>query len=114
MKSLQYLLILQLGTIEYMMVTVISHLIRCDNMSQNETAEQQNMATQWPDLLGQLFDRMTGKEAIITYSFRGLEVEIPRAAGPRGQSLGSAKWVLNGDLVIKAQSHSQGSGGIER
>jgi len=62
---------------------------------------------QWPDLLGQLFDRLTGKEAVITYSFRSLEVEIPRAAGPGGQSLGSAKWVFNGDRVIRAQSHSQ-------
>jgi hypothetical protein len=76
-------------------------------MSQNKASEQQKMDTQWPDLLGQLFDRLTGKEAIITYSFRSLEVEIPRAAGPGGQNLGSAKWVFNGDLVIKAQSHFQ-------
>ncbi|HEY7573513.1 MAG TPA: hypothetical protein VH796_19300 [Nitrososphaeraceae archaeon] len=76
-------------------------------MSQNEASKQQKMDTQWPDFIGQLFDRLTGKEAIITYSFRSLEVEIPRAAGPGGQSLGSAKWVFNGDLVIKAQSHSQ-------
>lgn len=70
-------------------------------------SEQQKTATQWPDLLGQLFDRLTGKEAVITYSFRSLEVEIPRVAGPGGQSLGSAKWVFNGDLVIRAQSYSQ-------
>ena len=70
-------------------------------------SEQQKTATQWPDLLGQLFDRLTGKEAVITYSFRSLEVEIPRAGGPGGQSLGSAKWVFNGDLVIRAQSYSQ-------
>jgi hypothetical protein len=76
-------------------------------MSESKVSEQQKTATQWPDLLGQLFDRLTGKEAVITYSFRGLEVEIPRAAGPGGQSLGSAKWVFNGDLVIRAQSYSQ-------
>ncbi len=75
-------------------------------MSENKVSEQQKLATRWPDLLGQLFDRLTGKEAII-YSFRSLEVEIPRAAGPGGQSLGSAKWVFNGDLVIRVQSHSQ-------
>lgn len=75
-------------------------------MSESKVSEQQKTATQWPDLLGELFDRLTGKEAVITYSFRSLEVEIPRAAGPGGQSLGSAKWVFNGDLVIRAQSHS--------
>lgn len=74
-------------------------------MSESKVSEQQKTATQWPDLLGQLFDRLTGKEAVITYSFRSLEVEIPRAAGPGGQSLGSAKWVFNGDLVIRAQAH---------
>jgi hypothetical protein len=76
-------------------------------MSESKVSEQQKTATQWPDLLGQLFDRLTGKEAVITYSLRSLEVEIPRAAGPGGQSLGSAKWVFNGDLVIEAQSYSQ-------
>ena len=81
-------------------------------MSKSEISEQQKTATQWPDMVGQLFDRLTGKEAVITYSFRSLEVEIPRAAGPSGQSLGSAKWVFNGDLVIKAQS--QTSHKIER
>ncbi len=63
-------------------------------MGENETSEIRKTATQWPDLLGQLIDRVTGKEAVITYSFRSLEVEIPRAAGSGGQSLGSAKWVL--------------------
>jgi hypothetical protein len=81
-------------------------------MSKSEISEQQKTATRWPDMVGQLFDRLTGKEAVITYSFRSLEVEIPRAAGPGGQSLGSAKWVFNGDLVIKAQS--QTSHKIER
>jgi hypothetical protein len=75
-------------------------------------SEQLKTATQWPDMVGQLFDRLTGKEAVITYSFRSLEVEIPRAAGPGGLSLGSAKWVFNGDLLIKAQS--QTSHKIER
>ena len=81
-------------------------------MSKSEISEQQKTATQWPDMVGQLFDRLTGKEAVITYSFRSLEVEIPRATGPGGQSLGSANWVFNGDLVIKAQS--QTSHKIER
>lgn len=83
-------------------------------MSESKISDQPKITTQWPDLMGQLFDRLTGKEAVITYSFRSLEVEIPRAAGPGGQSLGSAKWVVNGDLVIKAQSHSHKSHEIER
>jgi hypothetical protein len=41
-----------------------------------------------------------------------LEIDIPKAAGPQGQTLGSAKWVVNGELVIKAQT--QKSSEIER
>jgi hypothetical protein len=76
-------------------------------MGKNET-EQQGMvsATQWADLIGQLFDRLTGKGAVISYSFKNLEVDIPKAAGPQGQTLGSAKWVVNGELVIKAQAQT--------
>jgi hypothetical protein len=87
------------------MVTYINDGSIHQSMSESKTSEKQKMETQWPDLLGQLFDRLTGKEAIISYGFRNLEIEVPRAAGPGGQNLGSAKWVLNGDLVIKAQSH---------
>jgi hypothetical protein len=76
-------------------------------MGKNET-EQQGMAsaTQWADLIGQLFDRLTGKGAVISYSFKNLEVDIPKAAGPQGQTLGRAKWVVNGELVIKAQAQT--------
>jgi hypothetical protein len=76
-------------------------------MGKNEP-EQQGMAsaTQWADLIGQLFDRLTGKGAVISYSYKNLEVDIPKAAGPQGQTLGSAKWVVNGELVIKAQAQT--------
>jgi hypothetical protein len=82
-------------------------------MGKNETEEQGRAATtQWADLMGQLFDRLTGKGAVVSYGFRNLEIDIPRAAGPQGQTIGSAKWVINGELVIKAQAQSAGE--IER
>jgi hypothetical protein len=49
---------------------------------------------------------------VVSYGFRNLEIDIPKAAGPQGQTLGSAKWVINGELVIKAQAQSTGD--IER
>ena len=70
----------------------------------NQSEQQKGTATQWADLMGELFDRLTGKEAVISYNFRNLEVDVPRAAGPGGQDLGAAKWVVNGELVIKAQA----------
>ena len=79
-------------------------------MGKNESEEKGTAppATQWADLMGQLFDRLTGKGAVVSYSFRNLEIDIPKAAGPQGQTLGSAKWVINGEIVIKAQAQSTG------
>lgn len=82
-------------------------------MEKKQSEEQQSApTTQWAELLGQLFDRLTGKGAVVSYKFRNLEIDIPRASGPQGQTLGSAKWVINGELVIKAQAET--SGNIER
>jgi hypothetical protein len=63
-------------------------------MSESKHYEQQQPESQWAD------------------GFRNIEVDIPKAAGPQGQNLGSAKWVFNGDLVIKAQTNK--SDEIER
>ncbi|HEX5978296.1 MAG TPA: hypothetical protein VFY68_13520, partial [Nitrososphaeraceae archaeon] len=74
-------------------------------MGKHETEEQgRTSATQWAELMAQLFDKLTGKEAEVSYGFRNLEIDIPKAAGPQGQTLGSAKWVVNGEIVIKAQA----------
>jgi hypothetical protein len=82
-------------------------------MEKDQSEEQRSApTTQWAELLGQLFDRLTGKGAVVSYKFRNLEIDIPRAAGPQGQTLGSAKWVINGELVIKAQAEAAGD--IER
>jgi hypothetical protein len=45
-------------------------------------------------LMRQLFDRLTGKEAVISYGFRNIKIDIPKAAGLQGQNLGSANGYL--------------------
>jgi hypothetical protein len=52
---------------------------------------QVNKLPNGQNLLTDVFDRLTGKGAEISYN--------PRAAGPQGQELGSAKWVVNGRLM---------------
>ena len=79
-------------------------------MSTDEKSSQQT--TQWANLLTDLFDRLTGKGAEVAYNFERLEIDIPRAAGPQGQELGSAKWVINGRLTITAKAHSSNSGNL--
>ena len=80
-----------------------------DNTQGNQDGQisQENIkskATEWIDIISSLIDRLTGKEAIITYEFDNLEIDIPRASGPGGKELGSAKWIINGKLIIKAEA----------
>jgi hypothetical protein len=70
----------------------------------NEKLTEQ--AAQWANLLTELFDRLTGKGTEVTYNFQNLEIDIPRATGPQGSDLGSAKWVINGRVAITAQSRT--------
>ena len=71
--------------------------------SSNETSKS---AGQWADLLADLFDKLTGKEAEVTYTFDNLEINVPEAVGPDGKTLGSAKWTINGKILIKAEAHN--------
>ena len=60
---------------------------------------------QWADMLANIFDKLTGKEAEVTYTFENLEINVPEAVGPDGKTLGSAKWTINGKILIKAEAH---------
>ena len=59
----------------------MSHLNGNTDSNQDSRGGQ---TTQWADLISTLFDRLTGKEAVITYEFDNLIVDIPKAAGPGG------------------------------
>ena len=85
----------------------MSQLNSNTDTNQDSQENTNSKTTQWVDLISALFDRLTGKEAVITYEFDNLVVDIPKAAGPGGKELGSAKWTINGRLIIKAEAHSQ-------
>jgi hypothetical protein len=74
-------------------------------MASNSDKSSSKSAGQWADLLAELFDRLTGKEAEVTYTFDNLEINVPEAVGPDGKTLGSAKWTVNGKVLIKAEAH---------
>jgi hypothetical protein len=76
-------------------------------MSQNtnDQSTMQQSSSQWAELIGQLFDRLTGKGASVTYNFDNLIIDLPRAQGPGGRDMGSAKWTINGRIVITAEAH---------
>ena len=76
-------------------------------MSQNpnDQGNIQQSGSQWAEVIGQLFDRLTGKGASVTYNFENLVIDLPRAQGPGGRDMGSAKWTINGRIVITAEAH---------
>jgi len=59
----------------------------------------------WPDLAIGLYDRLTGRNAEITYDFDQLHVKIPSGVGPKADH---AEWVLNGTLRIRTQDAAAG------
>lgn len=76
-------------------------------MSQNtnDQDKMQQAGSQWAEVIGQLFDRLTGKGASVTYEFNNLVIDMPKAQGPGGRDMGSAKWTINGRIVITAEAH---------
>lgn len=72
--------------------------------------EQPQQASQWSNMIGQVLESVTGKNMSTTISFQNLEVDIPRAQGPDGRDLGSAKWTVNGKVVWTTELHKTGDG----
>jgi hypothetical protein len=81
-----------------------------ENNSKNENTQgqQQQSGSQWSQMIGQVLESVTGKNMSTTISFQNLEVDIPRAQGPGGRELGSAKWTVNGRVVWTTELHKTG------
>ncbi len=60
-------------------------------------------ASNWSEIVKELVDKLTGKDMAVTYEFDNLEIDIPKATGPGGQDIGSAKWKINGRFVMSTQ-----------
>ena len=57
-------------------------------------------ATNWPDLAIGLYDRLTGRNAEITYEFDDMHLKIPSGTGPNAEH---AEWVLTGTMKIRTR-----------
>ena len=56
----------------------------------------ENETKTWPQLAAGLYDKLTGRDATITYMFEEMEIDVPSAVG----SDEYAHWKLNGTLKI--------------
>ena len=52
----------------------------------------------WPDLAIGLYDKLTGRNAEITYQFQSLEIAVPSSASPNAQH---ATWRVSGTMKIQ-------------
>ena len=55
----------------------------------------------WPDLAGQLYDKLTGKGSTIHYNFDNFSIEVPSKVGADAVH---TKWVLSGTLNISTKN----------
>ena len=56
--------------------------------------------TTWPELAIDLYDKLTGRGAEITYEFSNLEVGVPSGTN---SPAATATWKLNGVLKIRTR-----------
>jgi hypothetical protein len=64
----------------------------------NKMATEQT--TNWPDFAIGLYDRLTGRNAEITYEFSDMHVKVPSGTGPQAEH---AEWVLSGTMKIRTE-----------
>ena len=58
----------------------------------------------WPELAVELYDKLTGKNAEITYEFHDLEVFVP---AHHSEDAPLARWKVNGTVKISAREASR-------
>jgi hypothetical protein len=54
----------------------------------------------WPELAIGLYDRLTGRNAEITYEFENMQVKVPSGTGANAEH---AEWHLNGVIKIRTR-----------
>jgi len=73
----------------------------------NEDKDNGKDISNWSDIVKDIVDKLTGKDMEVTYDFEDLQIDMPKATGPEGKELGSAKWKINGKFTISTQLHDK-------
>lgn len=67
--------------------------------------EQNEHTKTWPDLAIGLYDRLTGRNAEITYEFDSMTVGVPSGTGEKAER---AAWTLDGTMRIRTRDGAKG------
>lgn len=73
----------------------------------NEDNNADGSISNWSNVVKDIVDKLTGKDMEVTYDFQNLQIDMPKATGPEGKELGSAKWKINGKFTISTQLHEK-------
>jgi hypothetical protein len=73
----------------------------------NKDKNGDRSVSNWSDVVRDIVDKLTGKDMEVTYDFDNLEIDMPKATGPEGKEIGSAKWKINGKFMISTQLHDK-------
>ena len=77
-----------------------------ESLKEDSSNEDRGISN-WSDVVKDLVDKLTGKDMEVTYDFDNLQIDMPKATGPEGKELGSAKWKINGKFTISTQLHEK-------
>jgi hypothetical protein len=69
-----------------------------------------SQSSHWTEFIGQLTEKLTGKNMSMTYEFDDLTIDIPSAKGPGGRDVGGAEWKINGKITVTTEPYQNGSG----
>jgi hypothetical protein len=58
-------------------------------------------------MTGQLIDKFVGKNMSMTYDFDNLTINIPKAQGQEGSTIGSAEWIIKGKITITTEAYDK-------
>jgi hypothetical protein len=68
-----------------------------------------SQSSHWTEVVGQLMEKLTGKNMSMTYEFDDLTIDIPSARGPGGREIGGVQWKINGKVTITTETYQKGS-----
>lgn len=73
------------------------------NVVEETSHKVQESASQLPEIIKQVVDKLIGKNMEVTYNFQNLEVDVPKVRGPEGKEIGSVKWKINGKFILSTE-----------
>jgi hypothetical protein len=77
-----------------------------ENYEKKQPEQQiQRSMSAWSQMAGQFLESLTDKNMTATMELQNMEIDVPKARGPDGRDLGSAKWIVNGKIVWTTELH---------